>query len=257
MPESDSKSHGQSHHKPPVEADVPCPVCREPIKPGARKCIHCDSVLDWRGWLGVSQTTLALLVALISVVAGTAPQIKDLLTPKTSSLVVSFRQVLNQNLELIGWNQGHMSAQVQSARISAVTVDGKQIEALPLSIQGFPTVFSQQQALFGLLIPPADIPKFLDWPHLQIKSATLSVVVSEYKKPPDTRIIDLPLGYFRLFCRATEDADRFSRFAMESAAITAGHGTGAAPLPAEQNAALAALVAKDNRTVSKCIAQAK
>ena len=78
----------------PAEIMVPCRVCREPIRQGAKKCIHCDSMLDWRGWLGISETALALLVALVSVVGATGPRIVELFTPKASKLEVNIRQVL-------------------------------------------------------------------------------------------------------------------------------------------------------------------
>jgi hypothetical protein len=200
----------------PVDTDVPCPICRELIKRGARKCIHCDSALDWRRWLGVSETTLALLVALVTVIGATAPRIAELFTPKSSDLRLSVRQVNAQNLEMIGWNQGHMTSQVQSARISATTKSGKVLEAIPLQILGAPSVLAEQQTYFGLQVPPAAIPTFLDWPHTEIDSASLVVVVDEYKKPPETRTLSVPMDFFRLFCRATEDSDRVARHANQA-----------------------------------------
>jgi hypothetical protein len=201
----------------------------------------------------MSQTTLALLVALVSVVAGTAPQIREALTPKSSDLKLSFRQVQSQNLEMAAWNRGHMSAQVQSARIAATTADGKQLEAIPLQIIGIPNVVAEQQALFGLQIEPALIPAFLDWPHAQIKSATLAVIVNEYKKPPETRTIDVPLDYFRLFCRATEDSDRLTRYTMQNA-LAGRQGAGqVADQPSQPSAAAAAALAQDARLTSKCV----
>ncbi|CAN5470221.1 hypothetical protein BH10PSE5_BH10PSE5_18910 [soil metagenome] len=44
-----------------------CRTCRETIKPGAQKCIHCGSSQGWQRHLGLSSSILALLIALISV----------------------------------------------------------------------------------------------------------------------------------------------------------------------------------------------
>ena len=198
---------------------IPCPVCREAIKLGAKKCINCDSMLDWRRWLGISETGLALMVALVSVVGATAPRIAEMFTSRSSDLRLSIRQVFQQNLELAAWNKGHMGSQLLSARISAKTRDGRQIEAIPLQIVGAPTVPAEQQMLFGLQIEPSVIPAFLEWPHPQIQSATLTVVVNEYKKLPETREMDVPVDYFRLFCRATEDSDRLARHPEQAADI--------------------------------------
>jgi hypothetical protein len=68
----------------------PCPVCGELIKISARKCIHCSSDLDWRRYLGLSSTTLAVLTALIAVIGTVAPTVRTALEPKDSRLHLSF-----------------------------------------------------------------------------------------------------------------------------------------------------------------------
>jgi hypothetical protein len=200
---------------PPVRT-VPCRVCRESILQGAKKCIHCGSMLDWRRWLGLSETTLALLVALVTVVAATAPRIVELLTPRYSDLRLSVRQISYQNIELVAWNQGHKNSQLLSAKISAKAPDGNRIDAIPLQINGYPNVPAEQGTVFGLSIPLSLVPNFLSWPHPKIQSATLSVLVNEYHKQPETREIDVPIAYFRQFCRATEDADTLLRHAGQA-----------------------------------------
>jgi hypothetical protein len=61
-----------------------CPQCAEPISPAAKLCIHCKSDLTWRRHMQVSHTSLALLIALISVVGSVAPTLVKLLTPQDS-----------------------------------------------------------------------------------------------------------------------------------------------------------------------------
>jgi hypothetical protein len=195
----------------PTDVMVPCRVCREPIRQGAKKCIHCTSMLDWHGWLGISETALALLVALVSVVGATAPRVVDLFTPQYSKLSLSIRQIYGQNLELIASNQGHQSSQLLSASISAKTGDGRQIGTIPLQIVGVPNIPGGQGTLFPMEIQPVAVPTFLNWPHAQIQSAALTVLINEYRKQPESRQIDIPIEDFRLLCRATEDSDAWSR----------------------------------------------
>lgn len=73
-----------------VLATKPCPVCGEPIQASARKCVHCSSDLDWRRFLGLSSTSLAVLTALIAVAGAVAPIIKSALEPKDSRLHFTF-----------------------------------------------------------------------------------------------------------------------------------------------------------------------
>jgi hypothetical protein len=55
-----------------VEAEprIPCPVCREPVHPKARRCNKCQRYLRGpRTYMDVSQTTLAFLSAIGSAIA--------------------------------------------------------------------------------------------------------------------------------------------------------------------------------------------
>jgi hypothetical protein len=68
--------------QPSAAAKVRCPVCCEQIEPGARHCIHCSSDLTWRRHLHFSNTTLALLTALIAVLGTLGPKVAELLDPR-------------------------------------------------------------------------------------------------------------------------------------------------------------------------------
>jgi len=193
------------------EVCVPCPVCRESIKPGAKKCIRCTSALDWRRWLGVSETTLALLVALISVVGSTGPRIVELLTPRYSDLRLVLRPPVYQNLQLDAWNKGNKPSYLVSASISAKLKDGSSVAPIYLNNLGPPAVQAGQEVLFSFGLPPAEVPKFLNWPHTQLQTASLIVVVQEYNKPQHAKTFEVPRDQFLLFCRATEDADNLYR----------------------------------------------
>lgn len=61
-----------------------CKQCCLPIPKKATICTHCQSHQDWRGLFSISNTVLALLTALVSVLAITIPTIFNLLhTPKS------------------------------------------------------------------------------------------------------------------------------------------------------------------------------
>jgi hypothetical protein len=139
----------------PADVFTPCPVCREPIRKGARKCIHCTSMLDWRGWLGISETALALLVALVSVLGASAPRVAELFTRDYSDVRLNYRQVNSQYLELTAWNQGNKNGLLSSAKMIARSKDGKELGLIKLEVSSPPLILAGQQAVSGFRIPPA------------------------------------------------------------------------------------------------------
>jgi hypothetical protein len=98
---------GQSATGPPVsENTVECSVCREPIKIGSKKCVHCDSFQDWRRNLGLSSSVLALLVALVSVVSIAAPMLKETFATRNSKVMLVFQGTTDDHVYLIASNRG-------------------------------------------------------------------------------------------------------------------------------------------------------
>lgn len=199
---------------------VPCPVCCEPIRDGARKCIHCNSWNGWRGWLGISDTALALLVALVTVVGTTAPRIAELTTPKRSRTVLSFRQSNRNFLEVTAANDGNADALVVSATLVGQDQAGKVSKSIKLDDASLPVAPHGQVALLGFLISPIKTPEFLAWPHKDIHSATMLVSVVEFREPQEQRAIPVPLADFRAFCMATADADNSWRHPGQSPAVS-------------------------------------
>ena len=94
-----------------------CKVCREDIKPGALICNHCKSYQDWRSNLNISSTILTLLVALVSVSGVLVAVLKDALTPKDSSLVVSYQGSNAVVLNLLVSNAGTRPGAIQGAAL--------------------------------------------------------------------------------------------------------------------------------------------
>jgi hypothetical protein len=81
-PVEDANAAAASTAEPPGDTQggdrLPCPMCREPLRKGAKICIRCKSDLTWRRYLFFGNTSLALLTALVAVVAATGPTIKAL-----------------------------------------------------------------------------------------------------------------------------------------------------------------------------------
>ena len=62
-----------------LDSRTACPVCKESIVKGAKICINCKSDLSWKRYLAVSNTTLALLTALLAVAGTLGAQIKQVI----------------------------------------------------------------------------------------------------------------------------------------------------------------------------------
>ncbi len=63
-----------------------CKVCKEEIRGGARICTTCGSFQDWRRFMNISSSFLALIIALISVVSLATPVLKEALRPNDASV---------------------------------------------------------------------------------------------------------------------------------------------------------------------------
>jgi hypothetical protein len=68
-----------------------CPVCDEPIGIAARKCIHCNSYLNYRRLFVFGNDTLALLTALLAVLGTLLPPLyREFIQDKNSSIKLTF-----------------------------------------------------------------------------------------------------------------------------------------------------------------------
>jgi len=89
---------------------IPCPVCREQIQPGARKCIHCGSYLDWRRHAAVGANTIPVIAALVAVIAAASSWFAPLIRVSNSQLHAAFGGVgssmLNGEVTITFTNDG-------------------------------------------------------------------------------------------------------------------------------------------------------
>lgn len=90
-----ARSGGQQQSSLPAASskNKQCLVCGEEIWVNARKCIHCNSDFGWRRFWNFSNTTLALLTALLAVIVAWFPLLASWLTPDKSVLSAQFIEI--------------------------------------------------------------------------------------------------------------------------------------------------------------------
>jgi len=110
----------QNNNLPDREKDVDktlCTTCRELIKPNAKKCNHCGSYQDWRRFLGISSSVLALLVALVSTTSILLPILSDTLQEKDSRIELYFVGIYQRFFSLVATNHGIRAGFVPHAKL--------------------------------------------------------------------------------------------------------------------------------------------
>lgn len=100
-------------------AESKCKQCREPIDAGAKLCRSCHSYQDWRGYLPVSSSVLALLVALVTVATAAIPVLTKALHRPHSRVVVSSPVVQGETVYFAVSNIGDAAGVVRRAGIEA------------------------------------------------------------------------------------------------------------------------------------------
>jgi hypothetical protein len=135
-----------------------CPVCRETIKAGARKCVECNSDLDWKRYFTLSNTTLALLTALVSVIATSYPAIKRLMTPEKS--VISVHVVGNNaddtTMSLLVSNAGRQTGSLNTIVLAYSGKEGL-VWKLPLQLRGDGVLFVEPLKTVGITVDLKEI----------------------------------------------------------------------------------------------------
>lgn len=98
-------------------ADAPCRQCLLPMPRGAKLCSRCGSYQDWRGSLSVSNSVLALLVALVSVSSLALPAISGALRSHRSQVAVSNPVFEGEQVLLVATNVGERPGIVRRAEL--------------------------------------------------------------------------------------------------------------------------------------------
>ena len=109
-----------------------CRDCDEIISNNAKKCKHCGSHQDWQHRLHLSNTLIALLIALISV-STQLVQYVDRATKKENSSVLALFQGSDDNkISILFSNTGNRPALIEGGSLSGYTDESYQI-VLPLA----------------------------------------------------------------------------------------------------------------------------
>jgi hypothetical protein len=160
-----------------VAERVPCPVCREPIARGARKCTECGSDLGWRRFFIFGNTTLALLTALVSVIGASYPAFKSMLTPRVSVLSAVFTgiKVSGTVVSMLVANRGQETGALRDvAFVYGPSERDDRLVVAALALPGDGAVFVEPGKTLGLNVSmdirritlysedPAKYPQFIE-----------------------------------------------------------------------------------------------
>ncbi len=116
-PEAEKAAQGEAKGADPLPSATACRQCRLPIPSGARLCSECNSYQDWRGYLNISGTVLALLVALLSVATTAVPIIAQAFHTRRPNLVLSEPVVAHGKVKVIVTNLGDAPAAIRGAAL--------------------------------------------------------------------------------------------------------------------------------------------
>lgn len=113
-----------------------CGVCSEQVPDTAKFCTHCNHYLDWRRWLSMSQTTLSLLVALVSVIGAMGPAIVQAFRADNSKVKATFQSFVGGKVLMIVSNTGARAGNVANPHFQVNVAEGRNAKStvrIPLS----------------------------------------------------------------------------------------------------------------------------
>lgn len=101
--------------------ETACRSCKESIKNGAKKCIHCDSYQNWRRFFDFSGIVLSLIIALISVLTVSIPIIKTTFEQNKSDVDFVFLEFKGDNIiKVASINRGNRDAVLKGASLEVI-----------------------------------------------------------------------------------------------------------------------------------------
>lgn len=106
------------------QSQMLCKQCSNAIPRGARLCSHCSSYQDWRSWFSVSNTVLALLTALVSVLGIATPAVINVLHSSKSEAILQAPSLDGTTLRIVAVNRGDAPASLIRARIDGEYLAG-------------------------------------------------------------------------------------------------------------------------------------
>ncbi len=91
-----------------------CVTCKEKINAKALKCIHCDSYQDWRKYLNITNTSLTLIIALISVITLSLPTLSNFVISKKENITAQIIGNSGNRLLILLTNEGGKTGAIES-----------------------------------------------------------------------------------------------------------------------------------------------
>jgi predicted nucleic acid-binding Zn ribbon protein len=126
----------EEHDKSPAPQSE-CRVCKEPIRPGAQRCVHCGTFQNWRRYLTFSATVLSLLVALVSVLTVGIPVVINAVTQKRAHVEVSLLERHHwSNFMLVVSNSGEAPVLLREVQMLGVDKGKDWVYPLKHTAQG-------------------------------------------------------------------------------------------------------------------------
>lgn len=104
--------------EPEIQREL-CKQCKDPIASGARICSKCNSYQDWRSLVPFSNTALALLTALVSVVGIATPALYQLAHTPRSQASLTMPSVDGTILRVVAVNSGDAPASLIRAWVDS------------------------------------------------------------------------------------------------------------------------------------------
>lgn len=96
-----------------------CKQCKQQIPARARICSKCNSYQDWRSFVPLSNTALALITALVSVLGIAAPAVYKLIHTPNSEAALTMPLVDGTTLRVIAANIGDAPASLIRAWVDS------------------------------------------------------------------------------------------------------------------------------------------
>lgn len=112
-------SHSSNSAGDSGELSALCKQCRNTIPCGAHICSKCNSFQDWRSFIPLSNTALALFTALVSVIGISAPVIYKLVHTPRSEASLAMPSVDGTTLRIVALNTGDAPASLINAWVDS------------------------------------------------------------------------------------------------------------------------------------------
>jgi RNA polymerase subunit RPABC4/transcription elongation factor Spt4 len=101
-----------------------CKQCKHRIPIEAKLCSTCNSHQDWRGWLAISTSSLALITSIAAVIGIAIPPLYKILHEPRSEAMISMPTTDGTTLRVIATNNGDAAASLGKVWVSSDLLAG-------------------------------------------------------------------------------------------------------------------------------------